>query len=139
MAVDDQRTDIVPVRGEQVAIALALLRAAVLGDPTPDPFLPLSDEGIGLSLLEADALNRGLGVLRIHFESSDGIHPVVQRVRCFLKLLEEETHNPDPVWINIVKYHDLFVPIANAIAWCPAHRDEAFDIVLFAKIVSDYG
>jgi hypothetical protein len=136
MTIDNQRTEIVPVSAEQVAIALSLLRAAVLDGPAQEAFLPLSDRGIGMALLEPDALKRGIGVLSMHFEFSDGIHPVVLRVLCFLKLLREQSHNPDPLWNNIATYHDRFVSIAKAIAWCPAHKDEAFDVVLFAKIAS---
>jgi hypothetical protein len=89
-----------------------------------------------MALLEPDALQRGIGVIRIHFESSDSIHPVVQRVVCFLQLLREQNQNPHLLWNEVVRYHNRFLPIVNAIAWCPAHRDKAFDVVLFAKIAS---
>jgi hypothetical protein len=89
-----------------------------------------------IALLETDALQRGIGVIRIHFESSDSIHPVVQRVVCFLQLLREQNQNPHPLWNEIVTYHNRFPLIVNAIALCPAYRDKAFDVVLFAKIAS---
>ena len=117
-------------------MALAFFRAAVLDKTVEGAILPLSDRGIWKALLEPDAMQRGLGVIRIHFESSDSVHPVVRRVVCFLELLKEQNQNPDPLWNEIVTYHNRFVPIINAIAWCTAQRDRAFDVVLFAKIAS---
>ena len=136
MTINNRTPEILAVCAEQIGIALSLFRAAVLDETAEEAILPLSDEGIGLALLQPDALQRGIGVIRIHFESSDSIHPVVQRVVCFLQLLREQNQNPHPLWNDIVTYHNRFVPIVNAIAWCPAHRDEAFDIVLFARIAS---
>jgi len=142
MNIDNRPSEIIAVCAEQVGIALALFRASVLDETAEEAILPLaeeailplSDRGIRAALLEPDALQRGFGVIRIHFESSDSIHPAVQRVICFLQLLREQNRNPHPLWNEIVTYRNLFVPIVNAIAWCPAHRDQAFDIVLFAKI-----
>ena len=37
---------------------------------------------------------------------------------------------------EIMTCHSRFIPIINAIAWGPAYRDEAFDVVLFVKIAS---
>jgi len=136
MTIGDGSPEIIAVCAEQIGIALALFRAAVLDETAEEAILPLSDRGIRMALLEPDALQRGIGVIRIHFESSDSIHPVVQRVVCFLQLLREQNQNPHPLWNEIVTYHNRFIPIINAIAWCPAHRDEAFDVVLFAKIAS---
>jgi hypothetical protein len=136
MTIDDRSPEILAVCAEQIGIALALFRAAVLDGTAEEANLPLSDRGIRMALLETDALQRGIGVIRIHFESSDSIHPVVQRVVCFLQLLREQSQNPHPLWNEIVTYHNRFLPIVNAIAWCPAYRGEAFDIVLFAKIAS---
>jgi hypothetical protein len=115
-------------------MALALFRAAVLDETAEEAILPLSDRGIRMALLESDALQRGLGVIRIHFESSDSVHPVVQRVICFLQLLREQNQNPHLLWNEVVMYHNRFVPIVHATAWCPAHRNKPFDIVLFARI-----
>ena len=136
MTIGDGSPEIIAVCAEQIGIALALFRAAVLDETAEEAILPLSDRGIRMALLEPDALQRGIGVIRIHFESSDSIHPVVQRVVCFLQLLREQNQNHHPLWNEIVTYHNRFIPIINAIAWCPAHRDEAFDVVLFAKIAS---
>jgi hypothetical protein len=136
MTIDNRPTEIPAVYPEQMAIALTLFRAAALDEIVEEAILPLSDRGIWTALLEPDAMQRGIGVIRIHFESSDGIHPVVQRVVCFLQLLREQNQNPNPPWLEIMTYHNRFIPIINAIALCPAHRDKAFDVVLFAKIAS---
>jgi hypothetical protein len=142
MNIDNRPSEIIAVCAEQVGIALALFRAAVLDETAEEAILPLageailplSDRGIRTALLEPDALQLGLGVIRIHFESSDSIHPAVQRVICFLQLLREQDESPHPLWNEVVMYHNRFLSIVNAIAWCPAHRDKAFDVVLFAKI-----
>ena len=136
MTIDNRPPEIIAVCAEQVGIALALFRAAALDQIAEEAILPLSDQGIKKALIEPDALQRGIGVIRIHLESSDSIHPVVQRVVCFLQLLREQNQNPHPLWNEIVTYHNRFLPIVNAIAWCPAHRDKAFDVVQFARIVS---
>jgi hypothetical protein len=136
MTIDNRPPEILAVCAEQIGMALAFFRAAVLEETAEEAILPLNDRGIRMALLETDALQRGIGVIRIHFESSDSIHPVVQRVVCFLQLLREQNQNPHPLWNEIVTYHNRFVPIINAIAWCPVHRDKAFDVVLFAKIAS---
>ena len=144
MILDNRNSEISAVCTEQIRIALALFRAAVLSETTEDAIfalaqgaiLPLSDRGIRMALLETEALQRGIGVIRIHHESSDRIHPVVQRVLCFLQLLREQNQNPHPLWNEMVTHHNRFLPIVNAIAWCPVHRGEAFDIVLFANIAS---
>jgi hypothetical protein len=136
MTIDDKPSELLPVCAEQIGLALALFRAAVLHETAEEAILPLSDRGIRRALLETDALQRGIGVIRIHFESSDRIHPAVQRLVCFLQLLRERNHIPHPLWGELVAYHNRFVPIVNAVAWCPAHRDEAFDVVAFAKIAS---
>jgi hypothetical protein len=136
MTIDNRPSEIPAVCAEQIGIALALFRAAVLNETAEEATLPLSDRGIRMALLETDALQRGIGVIRIHFESSDRIHPVVQRLVCFLELLREQNQTAHPLWSEIVTYHNRFIPIVNAIAWCPAHRDKAFDVVLFAKIAS---
>jgi hypothetical protein len=81
--------EIIAVCAEQIGIALALFRAAVLDETAQEAILPLSDRGIEMASLETDALQRGIGVIRIHFESNDSVHPVVQRVVHFLQLLRE--------------------------------------------------
>jgi hypothetical protein len=136
MTIDNRPSEILAVCAEQIGIALALFRAAVLNEIAEEAILPLSDRGIRMALLKTDALQRGIEVISIHFESSDRIHPVVQRLVCFLQLLREQKQNPHPLWSELVTYHNRFVPIVNAIAWCPAHRDEAFDVVVFANIGS---
>jgi hypothetical protein len=136
MTIDNRPPEIPAVCPEQIAMALALFRAAVLDETVQEAILPLSDRGIWKALLKPDALQRGVGVIRLHFESSDSIHPVVQRVVCFLQLLKEQNQNPDPLWLEITTYHNRFIPVINAVALCPAHKDEAFDVVLFAKIAS---
>jgi hypothetical protein len=136
MTIDIRPTEIPAVCPEQIAMALALFRAAALDETVEEAILPLTDRGIWTALLEPDAMQRGIGVIRIHFESSDDIHPVVQRVVCFLQLLREQNQNPNLLWLEIMTYHNRFIPIVNAIALCPAHRDTAFDVVLFAKIAS---
>jgi hypothetical protein len=136
MTINNRPPGIPAVCPEQIAMALAFFRAAVLDETVEGAILPLSDRGIWKALLEPDALQRGIGVIRIHFESSDSIHPVVQRVVCFLKLLREQNQNPNLMWLEIMTHHNRFIPIINAIALCPAHRDKAFDVVLFAKIAS---
>lgn len=135
MTVDSRSPEILTVCLGQIGMALGLFRAAVLGETVEEAILPLSDRGIWNVLLEAETLQRGVGVISIYFESRNSI-PVVQRVVRFFQLLREQNQNPHPRWIEIVTYHNKFVPIINAIAWCPAHRDEAFDVVLFATIVS---
>ena len=136
MTIDNRPPEIPAVCVEQIGIALALFRAAVLDETAQEVILPLSDRGIHMALVEPDALKRGMGVIRIHFECSDCIHPVVQRIVSFLELLREQSQNPHPLWNDIVTYHNRFFSITNAIAWCPAHRGEAFDIVLFARIAT---
>jgi hypothetical protein len=144
MNTDNRASEIPVVCAEQIGIALALFRAAVLDEIAEEAILPLaegailplSDRGIRTALLETDALQRGIGVIRIHHESSDSIHPVVQRIICFLQLLREQSQNPHPLWDEIVTYHNRFLPIVNAIAWCPAYKDRAFDVILFANIAS---
>jgi hypothetical protein len=136
MNVHNRPHEIIAVRAEQIGMALALFRAAVLDESCEEAVLPLSDRGIWKALLEPDALQRGIGVIRIHFECSDGIHPVVQRIICFLQLLGEQNQTPHLLWNEIVTYHNRLAPIANAIAWCPAQSNKAFDVVLFAKIAS---
>ena len=136
MTIDNRPTEIPAVCPEQIAMAWALFRAAVLDETVEETILPLTDRGIWKALLEPDAMQRGIGVIRIHFESSDNVNPVVQRVVCFLQLLREQNHNPHSLWNELVTYHNQFIPIINAIAWCAAHRDKAFDVVLFAKIAS---
>jgi hypothetical protein len=136
MTIDNRPPEIPAVCPEQIAMALAFFRAAVLDETVEGAILPLSDRGIWKALLEPDAMQRGIGVIRIHFESSDSIHPVVQRVVCFLQLLREQNQNPNLMWLEIMTHHNRFIPIINVIALCPAHRDKAFDVVLFAKIAS---
>ena len=136
MTIDNRPTEIPAVCPEQMAMALALFRAAVLDETVEEAILPLTDRGISTALLEPDAMHRGLGVIRIHFESNDGIHPVVQRVVCFLQSLREQNQNPNLLWLEIMTYHNRFIPIVNTIALCPVHRDTAFDVVLFAKIAN---
>jgi|SRR5258707_14461634 hypothetical protein len=136
MNTDNRPPEILPACAEQIGIALALFRSAVLNQTAEEAILPLSDRGIRTALLEPDAMQRGMGVIKIHFGSSDRIHPVVQRIVCFLQLLREQNQNPHPLWNEIVTCHNRFLPIVNAIAWCPAHRDKAFDIVQFARIAS---
>jgi hypothetical protein len=136
MTIDNRPPEIPTVCSEQIAIALALFRGAVLDETAQEAILPLSDRGLWKALLEPQTLLRGIGVIRIHFESSDGVHPVVQRVVCFLQLLREQNQNPHPLWNDIVTHHNRFIPIINAIAWCAAYRDKAFDVVPFAKIAS---
>ena len=134
MTIDNRPTEIPAVRREQIAMALALFRAAALDETVEEPIFPLTDRGIRTALLESGAMQRGIGVIRIHFESSDGIHPVVQRVVCFLQLLREQNQNPNLLWPEIMTHHNRLIPIINTIALCPVHRDTAFDVVLFAKI-----
>jgi hypothetical protein len=136
MTIGNRQPEIPAVCPQQIAMALAFFRAAVLDETVEGAILPLSDRGICNALLEPDAMQRGIGVIRIHFESSDCVHPVVQRVVCFLELLKEQNQNPHPLWNEIVTYHNRFIPIINAMAWCTAQRDRAFDVVLFAKITS---
>jgi hypothetical protein len=136
MNIDNRPPEIPSVCPEQIAMALALFRNAVLDETVQEAFLPLSDRGIWKALLEPDAMQRGIGIIRIHFESSDSLHPVVQRVLCFLQLLSEQNQNLNLLRLEMMTYHDRFIPIINAIAWCAARRDEAFDVVVFAKIAS---
>jgi hypothetical protein len=144
MNTDNIPPEILPACAEQIGIALALFRAAVLNQTAEEAvlplaegaILPLTDRGIRTAMLKPDALQRGMGVIKIHFESSDRIHPVVQRIVCFLQLLREQNQNPHPLWNEIVTCHNRFLPIVNAIAWCPAHREKAFDVVLFARMAS---
>ena len=136
MTIDDRPPEIIAVCAEQVGIALALFRAAALDQIAEEAILPLSDQGIKKALIEPDALQRGIGVIRIHLESSDSIHPVVQRVVCFLQLLREQNQNPNVLWREIMMYHNRFIPIINAIALCPAHRGAGFDVAIFAKTAS---
>jgi hypothetical protein len=136
MTITNGQPEIPAVYPEQIAMALAFFRAAVLDETAEGAILPLSDRGLWKALLEPDAMQRGLGVIRIHFESSDSIHPVVQRVLCFLQLLREQNQTPNLIWLEIMTHHNRFIPIINAIALCPAHIDKALDVVLFAKIAS---
>jgi hypothetical protein len=136
MTIESRPPEIPAVCTVQIAMALAFFHAAVLDETVEGAILPLSDRGIWRALLEPDAMQRGLGVITIHFESSDCVHPVVQRVICFLQLLREQHQNPHPLWNDLVTYHNRFIPIINAIAWCTAQRNRAFDVVLFAKIAS---
>src|SRR5215467_2832592 len=96
MIIDNSLPEILAVRAEQVGIALALFRAAVLDETAWEVILPLSDQGFRMALVNPVALKRGIGVIRIHFECSDCIHPVVQRIICFLELLREQSQNPHP-------------------------------------------
>lgn len=134
MSIDNGPSGIIAVAAEQIAIALALFRAAVSDEASQEPILPITDRGICTALIEPDALQRGVGVLRIHFESHDSIHPVVQRLICFLHLLREQHGRPSQLWNEIVTHHNRYISIANAIAWCPAQKDKAFDLVMFAKL-----
>jgi hypothetical protein len=136
MTIHNRLSEIPAVFEVQIGMALALFRAAVLDENAEGAILPLTDRGIRMALREVDALQRGLGVIKIHFESSDSIHPVVQRVVCFFLLLREQDQNPHPLWNEIRMYHNRFVSIIHAIAWCPAHRNNPFDVVLFAKIAA---
>jgi len=136
MTIDNRPTEIPAVRPEQIAMALALFRAAALDETVEEPVFPLTDRGIRTALLESGAMQRGIGVIRIHFESSDGINPVVQRVVCFLQLMREQNQNPNLLWREIMMYHNRFIPTINAIALCPAHRDTGFDVAIFAKTAS---
>ena len=113
MAVDSRPPEMLTVCAEQIGMALVLFRVALLDETVEEAILPLSDRGIWKALLEPDAMQRGIGVIRIHFESSDSIHPVVQRVVCFLQLLREQNQNPHPLWNEIVMYHNKFVPIST--------------------------
>jgi hypothetical protein len=58
-------TEIPAVYPEQMAMALALFRAAALDETVEEAILPLSDPGIWTALLEPDAMQRGIGVIRI--------------------------------------------------------------------------
>jgi hypothetical protein len=108
MTIDNRPNEIPAVWPEQIAMALTFVRAAVLDETVEEAILPLSDRGTWTALREPDAMQRGIGVIRIRFESCDGIHPVVQRVVCFLLLLREQSQNHN--------------------------QDAAFDVVIFAKI-----
>src|SRR4051812_23275239 len=67
MNVDNGLSGIIAVSAEQIAIALALFRTAVLDETTQEPILPITDRGICTALIEPNALQRGLGVIRIRF------------------------------------------------------------------------
>jgi hypothetical protein len=136
MIIDNRQAEIPAVCPQQIAMALAFFRAAVLDEGVEEAILPLSDRGIWKALLEPDAMQRGVGVIRIHFESSGSAHPVVQRVVCFLELLKEQNQAPHPMWNEIVTDHNRFIPIINAIALCTVQWERAFDVVLFANIAN---
>jgi hypothetical protein len=116
MNIHKDPNEIIALRAEEIGIALALFRAAVLDESSEEVLLPLSERGIWTALLEPDALQRGIGVIRIHFEFSDSIYPVVQRIICFLQLLGEQHQTPHLLWNEIVTSHNRFATITNAIA-----------------------
>ena len=74
MTITNGQPEIPAVYPEQIAMALAFFRAAVLDETAEGAILPLSDRGIKRALLETEARQRGIGVIKIHFESSDRIH-----------------------------------------------------------------
>jgi hypothetical protein len=132
-----------PVASEDdVGIGLALFRAAVLGRSAEDAtlsfvhqeILPLSDEAMLIALREPRVLRDGIDALGIHPQTTEPLYPVVQRIICFLELLKEQNQNPHPAWSTFVRCHNRFVPIINAIAWCPACKGEAFKLCAFARI-----
>ena len=57
MCIDNRPPEIIAVSAEQIAIALALFRAAVLNETAEEAILPLSERGICIALLEEDALH----------------------------------------------------------------------------------
>jgi hypothetical protein len=116
MTIDSITPEIPAVCPEQIVIALALFLAAVLDETVEDAILPISDRGIWKALLEPDAMQRGIGVIGLHFESQRRIHPVMQRVVCFLQMLREQNQSPNLPWLEIMTYHNRFIPIINAIA-----------------------
>ena len=127
---------------EDVGIGLALFRAAVLGRSVEDAtlsfvnqeILPLSDEGLMIALREPRVLRDGIDALGIHPQTTEPLYPVVQRIICFLELLKEQNQNPHPAWSTFVRRDNRFVPIVNAIAWCPACKGKAFKFCIFARI-----
>lgn len=127
---------------EDVGIGLALFRAAVLGQSAEDAtlsfvnqeILPLSDEAMLIALRAPRVLRDGIDALGIHPKTTEPLFPVVQRIICFLELLKEQNQNPHPAWSTFVQRHNRFVPIVNAIAWCPACNGEAFNFCTFARI-----
>jgi hypothetical protein len=135
MTIANKPPEIPPVCPEQIGIALALFRAAVLDEGAEETILPLRDRCIRTALLGPTRCNVDFELSRF-IVNSDSIHAVWQRVVCFLQLLRGQNQNPHPLWNEIVTHHNRFVPIVNAIAWCPAHRGKAFDVVMFAKITS---
>ena len=56
MCIDNRPPEIIAVSAEQIGIALALFRAAVLNETAEEAILPLSERGICIALLEEDAL-----------------------------------------------------------------------------------
>jgi hypothetical protein len=121
---------------EEVGIALALFRAAALDDSVQNPIRPFSDRGIEMALADPNAMRRGIDVIKIHFESGDKLHTVVQRILCFLELLKQQRSKPHALWANLVRHHDAFLPVVNGVAWCPAQGGSPFDTETFIKIVS---
>ena len=127
---------------EDVGIGLALFRAAVFGRPVEDAtlsfvnqeILPLSDEGMMSAFREPRVLQDGIDALGIHPQTTESLYPVAQRIICFLELLKEQNQNPHPAWSTFVRRDNRFVPIVNAIAWCPACKGKAFKFCTFARI-----
>jgi len=132
-----------PAFAEQVGIAICLFRAGVLHQPAEQAIQPLvdktirplSDPGILVAVADASALARGLRILGTHSDSYDPLFPAVRRIVCFLGLLKEQKNTPDPLWEDLVAQHDHFASVVDAIAWCPAYREQPFDVQTFAKIV----
>ena len=73
MTIDNGPPEIPYVCPEQIAMALALFRAAVLDETVIGSYPPAQRSRYWSALLEPDALRRGIGVIRIHFEFSDSI------------------------------------------------------------------
>src|ERR1700710_2850037 len=69
MTTDNRPSEIPAVWPGQIATALALFRAAVLDETVEDAIRPLSDRGIWKAFLETEAMQRGIGIIRTHFES----------------------------------------------------------------------
>jgi hypothetical protein len=131
--VKSREVHIVPP--EQMGMAFVLFRGAVLDETIQGPIVPITDRGVEVALAEPDAMERGMGVLRIHFECSDEPHPAMRRIKSFLLLLDQQKWKPGPNWRDLVATHNEFLPILKAMAWCPVLVDKPFELNLFSKLV----
>lgn len=125
---------VAPVSVIELGVAFTLFRRAALDEDEAceDLFRPLSDTH-ALATLSQKGFQRGMGLLRVHYDYPDSPNAGMRRIEAFVRLLRSQKAAPHGDWAVFSGSHDSFTPVLHVIAWCPLSPSGCFEVSDFMR------